>query len=185
MVTCATAISFVPLTSSKQCRPDPSTLQAPPYFRTHTHEDLYDLKKSPYAYAVGLEGLTYYEAISHDPDRFNMFNMTLTQMEKSVPILGMLPFESLKKEVEAEPEIPLIVDIGGGRGQALLAIQGQALGRFGAKMILQDRPDVLDSLTEEDIPGIEKMAYDFFTPQPVKSNSSKPPVHLALVLIVA
>jgi len=102
-----------------------------------------------------------------------MFNMTLTQMEKSVPILGMFPFDSLKDEVEAEPERSFIVDIGGGRGQALLAIQGQAPAGFGAKMILQDRPDVLDSLTEEDVPGIEKMAYDFFTPQPVKSISSR------------
>lgn len=143
----------------------------PEYFKTHSQEDLYDLKKSPYAYAIGLEGLTYYEAISHDPNRLSMFNMTMVQMEKTVPILGMFPFSSLKEEVTSESDRAFIVDIGGGIGHALLAIQKEAPGGFGAKMILQDRPDVIASLKEEDIPGIEPMVYDFFTPQPVKSTS--------------
>jgi hypothetical protein len=114
--------------------------------------------------------MTYYEAISHDADRFNMFNMTMTQMESQVPVLGMFPFGSLKDEVEADKERPFIVDIGGGRGHVLAAIQKEAPSGFGAKMILQDRPDVISSLKPEDIPGIEPMAYDFFTPQPIKSR---------------
>jgi len=36
-------------------------------------------------------------------------------------------------------------------------------------MILQDRAVVLDSTLQEAILGIEKMAYDFYTPQPIKS----------------
>jgi hypothetical protein len=147
-------------------------VKLPEYFRSHTHEDLFDLKKSPFAYALGLEGMTYYEAISHDPYRLNMFNKTMVQMESQVPVLGMYPFGSLRNEVEAEKERPFIVDIGGGRGQALLAIQKEAPAGFGARMILQDRPDVIGSLTPEDIPNIETMVYDFFTPQPIKSISS-------------
>jgi hypothetical protein len=142
-------------------------VKLPEYFRTHTHDDLFDLKKSPFAYALGLEGMTYYEAISHDPDRFNMFNMTMTQMESQVPVLGMYPFGSLRNEVEADKERPFIVDVGGGRGHALVAIQKEAPA--GARMILQDRPDVIGSLMPEDIPNIETMVYDFFTPQPIKS----------------
>lgn len=147
-------------------------VKLPEYFRTHSHEDLFDLKKSPFAYALGLEGMTYYDAISHDADRFNMFNMTMMQMESQVPVLGMFPFGSLKNEIEAEKDRPFIVDIGGGRGQSLVAIQKEAPAGFGAKMILQDRPEVISSLTPEDIPNIEPMAYDFFTPQPVKSTPS-------------
>ena len=81
----------------------------------------------------------------------------------------MYPFATLKDQVEAEKDRPFVVDIGGGRGQALIAIQKEAPAGFGAKMILQDRPDVLEGLTEDDIPNIEKMVYDFHTPQPVKS----------------
>lgn len=146
-------------------------VKLPDYFKSHTQEDLFDLQKSPFAWAFGLEGLTYYEAISHNPDRFNMFNMTMTQLEKQVPILGMFPFSSMKEEVEAELERPFIVDIGGNRGHCLVAIQSEAPKGFGAKMILQDREDVIASLKEEDIPNIETMVYNFFTPQPVKSTS--------------
>jgi hypothetical protein len=150
-------------------------LKLPQYFRTHTQEDLYDLKKSPFAYALGLEGLTYYEAISHDADRFNLFNITLSQMEDQHPFLGMFPWGSLQKQIEAEKDRPFVVDIGGGRGQSLLAIQKEAPAGFGAKLILQDRPDVIHSLRPEDIPNIETMVYDFFTPQPVKSTAMPSP----------
>lgn len=58
--------------------------------------------------------------------------------------------------MEAEKGRPFFVDIGG-RGQALLAIQNEVPAGFGAKMILQDRPDrpdVIASLTPEDTPNI-------------------------------
>ena len=156
----------------------------PEYFRTHQQEDLYDLKKSPYAWAVGLEGKDYYEAISSDPKKLHNFNFTMATSEAVTPILGMFPWASMKEQVEADPSRPFAVDIGGGRGQFLKAIQQEAPNGFGAKLILQDRPDVLASLTEDDIPGIEKMPYDFFTPQPVKSKflpSRSPSLRLLLL----
>jgi hypothetical protein len=61
----------------------------------------------------------------------------------------------------------LIVDIGGGRGQSLLQIKEKWPGLEG-KLILEERPMVLDSLP--DLPGIEKLPHDFFTEQPVKSE---------------
>lgn len=141
----------------------------PEYFHTHEQADLYDLKKSPYAWAVGLEGSTYYEALSTDAEKLRNFNFTMSSSEKVTPIIGMFPFSSLKEEVEADTSRPFAVDIGGGRGQLLLAIEKEeAPNGFGAKMILQDRPEVLDTLMDEDIPNIEKMPYDFFTPQPIK-----------------
>lgn len=152
----------------------------PEYFRTHTQEDLYDLKKSPYAWAVGMEGSTYYEAISASPKMLHCFNFTMATSEKITPILGMFPFSSMKEAVEADPSRPFAVDIGGGRGHFLLAIQREeAPNGFGAKMILQDRPDVLASLKPEDIPNIEAMPYDFFTPQPVKSKQ-RPVLYIPL-----
>ncbi|KAM0150369.1 hypothetical protein ACHAQE_008589 [Botrytis cinerea] len=147
----------------------PAYVKLPEYFQTHSKEDLYDLTKGPYAYGHGLEGKTYYEAISHTPERLHMFNTTMVSMERQSPITGMYPFATLKNEVEAEKERPFVVDIGGGRGQALVSIQKEAPKGFGAKMILQDRSDVLESLTEQEIPNIEKMVYDFHTPQPVKN----------------
>ena len=76
----------------------------------------------------------------------------------------------MKEKVQAEPDRPFIVDVGGGRGQVLNAIQQETPAGFGSAMVLQDRPDVLASLPQEEVPNITKMEYDFFTPQPVKSR---------------
>jgi hypothetical protein len=91
----------------------------------------------------------------------------------------MFPWESLKAQVEKEPERAFVVDVAGGRGQALLKLQEAIPGAYGGKLILQDLPIVIDTLKPEDIPNIEPMAYDMFTPQPVKSKScpSAVPAH--------
>jgi len=147
-------------------------LALPDYIKSHKPEDIFDLRKSPTAFHRGKEGMTYYEVISEDPVERAYWNATLQAMDKNMPILNMFPFASLKEQVEKEPDRPFIVDIGGGRGQALLAILGDIGSSYGSKLILQDLPDVIDSLKEEDIPGIEKMAYDVFSgPQPVKSKA--------------
>ena len=152
-------------------------LSFPQYFKTHRPEELIDLKKTPYSYAYNSEGLTFYETLASSPQTLNMFNKAMMQQEASLPTLGMFPFPSLRQEVEAEPERVFVVDIAGGRGQSLLLIQKETDNGFGtgAKMILQDRPHVLDTIPQELLPGIEKMPYDFYTEQPIKSNISFSP----------
>ncbi|KAM7223397.1 Sterigmatocystin 8-O-methyltransferase [Rhypophila decipiens] len=141
----------------------------PDYFASHAPNDILDLKKSPYAYSKGKEGLTYYECLDLEPEFRKIWNAVLQIMEKNMPITGMFPFESLKEQVEREPERAFIVDIAGGRGQALLKLQEEIPGLFGGKLILQDLPVVVDSLRDEELPGVEKMGYDIFTRQPVES----------------
>jgi hypothetical protein len=146
----------------------------PDYFKTHQPEDLYDLKKSPFCFSLGKEGKTYYEALEENVEQRNIWNACMQAIEKNMPISGMFPWTSLKENVEKEPERAFFVDVAGGRGQALLKLQEEVPGAFGGKLILQDLPVVINSLKPEDIPGIEPMVYDIFTPQPVKSESSLP-----------
>ncbi|KAE9379800.1 S-adenosyl-L-methionine-dependent methyltransferase [Stipitochalara longipes BDJ] len=144
-------------------------IELPEYFQKHQPEEVYDLKKSPFAFAFGKEGLTYYEILNEDIVKRNIWNKTLEQMEANMPILGMFPFATLKEQVEKEPERPFIVDVGGGKGQAMLAIETECPKFFGGKVILQDLPIVIDSLKSEDLPGIKPTAHDIFTPQPIKN----------------
>ncbi|KAK0636307.1 S-adenosyl-L-methionine-dependent methyltransferase [Bombardia bombarda] len=144
-------------------------LALPDYLKSHTPEDLFDDKKSPFAYAFGKEGSDYYEVLNEDIEKRNIWNGTMQAMEKNMPISGMFPFASLKEQVEREPERAFFVDVAGGRGQALLKLQEDIPGTFGGKLILQDLPIVIDSLKPEDVPNIETMKYDIFTPQPVKN----------------
>ncbi|KAK4121431.1 S-adenosyl-L-methionine-dependent methyltransferase [Parathielavia appendiculata] len=141
----------------------------PDYFKTHRPEDLYDLRKSPFCFSVGKEGKTYYEAIDEIPEHRGIWDQCLQIIEKNMPISGMFPWESLKENVEKEPERPFFVDVAGGRGQALLKLQEEIPGVYGGKLILQDLPIVIDSLKPEEIPNIEAIAYDIFTPQPIKN----------------
>ncbi|KAM3065321.1 hypothetical protein ACMFMG_004295 [Clarireedia jacksonii] len=127
-------------------------MKLPEYFKTHSRADLYDLNKSPYAYGYGLEGKTFDEVTSYPPERLRTFNASMVQMERSVTILGLFTFVSMKEEVKTEKDRPFIVDIRGGQGPALIAVQKEAPAGFGAKLILQDRPDVLDNLPDEEIP---------------------------------
>lgn len=143
----------------------------PDYFKTHAPEDIYDLKKSPFAFSIGKEGKTYYEALDEDEEKRPIWNACLQALEKSMPISGMFPWASLKEQVEKEPERPFFVDVAGGRGQAILKLQEEIPGTFGGKLILQDLPVVINTLRPEDVPGAELMAYDIFTPQPAKSES--------------
>ncbi|ELR03729.1 hypothetical protein GMDG_06362 [Pseudogymnoascus destructans 20631-21] len=130
----------------------------PEYLKTHAPEDLYDLKKSPCAFSVGKEGCSYYEVLNDDVEQRNMWNAAMQMSEKNMPVRGMFPFESLKEQVEKEPERAFVVDIGGGLPW-----------RVWGKMILQDLPIVIDSLKPEEIPNIEATVHDLFTPQPVKN----------------
>ncbi|CAK7238511.1 hypothetical protein SEUCBS140593_010762 [Sporothrix eucalyptigena] len=152
----------------------------PAYAACHAPADLFDLYKTPFAYAVGREGKTYYECYENEDDdeddaeeKRSLWNIGMQQLGNHIPVTGMFPFEALRESVRRQPDRPFVVDVGGGRGQALLAIQKHCQGdAFGGKLVLQDLPVVLASLSPEDLPGIEPMPYNIFTPQPVKGESS-------------
>lgn len=99
-------------------------------------------------------------------------------------IVSIYPFAALPQDLDrSDPERPFIVDVAGGRGQSLVAIRDEIeangkveLGRW----ILQEKKAVVDSIPDDAVPGIEKMAIDFFDPQPVKSELWTIQLHLRL-----
>jgi hypothetical protein len=152
----------------------PTIIKLPEYLATHTAEDIINPTRIPFSWANGVEGKTFYEALLDFPDRLRQFNVAMTTQEAALPVLGMYPFGTL--DADKDPERPFLVDVGGGRGQSLLQIK-QENPHIKRRMILQDRARVLDAIPADALPGIEKMEYDFYTPQPVKSMSR--PDHVA------
>lgn len=64
------------------------------------------------------------------------------------------------------PDTPVFVDVGGGIGQQCQALKARFPDMVG-RVILQDLgPPISMAVPVE---GVEKMVYDFWTPQPVKS----------------
>jgi len=62
----------------------------------------------------------------------------------------------------------LIVDVGGGPGQELIGFQ-RAYPDIPGRLVLQDLRITLDRIEKPPV-GVEKMEYDFFTPQPIKGK---------------
>lgn len=153
-----------------------STIQFPQWWRVsdylkcHTAADAKDATKIPFSWAMGKEGLTYYETLEEDPAISDAWHKGMVLIEATQPVCGMFPFSSLREEVEAEPERPFVVDVGGGRGNALVAIMGECGGSFGAKMVLQDMEAVLNGKDPVSVDGVDVMAHNFYNPQPVKST---------------
>ncbi len=63
----------------------------------------------------------------------------------------------------------LIVDVGGGKGDTLRDLR-LARPDLEGRMIVQDLPEVIAG--KEKTPGVEAMAHDFFTPQPIEGKIS-------------
>ncbi|TVY63370.1 O-methyltransferase hmp5 [Fusarium oxysporum f. sp. cubense] len=117
------------------------------YVKSHKPEGIFDLKKTPFAFSVGCEGKTYYEVYDLDPQKRTLWDIGMQKLGNHIPVIGMFPFEDLEDQVKKQPGSPFVIDVGGGR----------------------DLPIVLDSLTLDEIPGIEPMPYSIFTLQPVKN----------------
>jgi len=151
----------------------PVLWKTPEYLATHHSDSVLDPRQSPFSWANGKEGKTFYEALLDYPERLARFNKAMTTQEAALPVLGMFPFPSLATSIDkSDPERAFIVDVAGGRGQSLLQIKKE-MEASGAtnlgKIILQDRKPVLDAIPADELPGVEKIVIDFFTPQPIKN----------------
>ncbi|PMD66568.1 o-methyltransferas-like protein [Hyaloscypha bicolor E] len=150
----------------------PVAYKMPEYMATHESDSIFNPKQSPFSWGNDAEGTTFYEFLLSHPDRLKRFNVAMTTQEAALPVLGMFPFTSLL-ETDADPSRAFIVDVAGGRGQSLLQIKKEIETAGGemakGRVILQDRKPVLDAIPDEQLPGVEKMVIDFFTPQPVKN----------------
>lgn len=143
-----------------------ATTCLPDYFLEKGYHDVNDPGVNPYSWYNKKEGMSFYPLISTMPRRFKQFNVAMATQDVALPVLGMYPFGEELAQCQDLDTRPLLVDIGGGIGQSMLQIRGKWPDLKG-KMILQDRPHVLDEAKLPD--DMEKMAHDFFTEQPVKN----------------
>lgn len=105
------------------------------------------------------------------------------------PVLGMFPFAALRDAIVAadasSPEQQqqqqqslrprtaprtFVVDVGGGRGNALVDMLRECGGAVPGPMVLQDLPEVLEGRDPVRLEGVETMPYNFLDEQPVKST---------------
>ena len=108
-----------------------------------------------------------WEHVKLDPVYFADWNEAMNVQATATSFaISIFPFQAELSKLETSDETTLVVDVGGGLGHATRKIK-ELCGDVKGKLILQDRPEVLDDFKEE-LVGIEKMGHDFFTPNPVK-----------------
>ena len=84
--------------------------------------------------------------------------------------LDFYPLNQLAYGFSKAEDAVLLVDVGGGRGHEIQEINTRYPALPG-RMILQDLQGTIGQVRPE--PGMEVMAHDFFTPQPIRGE---PPI---------
>ncbi len=123
---------------------------------------------NPYTWSHGQDGKVVWEIMAQNPEKLKKFQMGLANMEKSVPIIGFYDFTQLN----TSDERPILVDVGGGAGQSIVAIldANPELATHPEKFVLQDlEGPIQHSKTDGRLPEpVVRMVHDFYTEQPVK-----------------
>lgn len=121
---------------------------------------------NPYTFYFQTGGVPIFEWMGRFPSRMKNFNMAMTTgSEQGMRSVTLFPWKEELIKCRTSPETPLVVDVGGGRGHAAQVIHDQLDGVPG-RVILQDRAVAIKEV-ENKLSNIEKMAHDFFQPQPV------------------
>ncbi|KAF4834412.1 O-methyltransferase [Colletotrichum tropicale] len=69
--------------------------------------------------------------------------------------------------LDSDPNLPLLVDVGGSIGQDLKPFM-EKYPETASRLYLQDLPSVIVDEEACQVKGVNKLAYDFFKPQPIK-----------------
>ncbi|PVH68469.1 O-methyltransferase [Cadophora sp. DSE1049] len=122
---------------------------------------------NPYTFAHHIGGKDMWDHMKTLPEREKTFNEAMAaQCRESSWIVGIFPFEKELSKIGTDDDTPLVVDIGGRIGHDMRQIK-KLCPSIKGRMILEDGPEIIAEVGDLP-PGIEKIGYCFFTPQPVK-----------------
>lgn len=145
---------------------------APEFFRQRGYSSPTDTKKGLVQLALKTEQTTFEHIISNPAllRDFNLFMGNAMGARKSW--LDWYPVQSQLLN-DADPQKPLLVDVGGGKGHDLIAFYKQFPNA--GRLVVEDLPAVLEPLGEFSA-VIEQVQHDFFSgDQPVKGANPSPP----------
>ena len=113
-----------------------------------------------------------FQWFSKNPEDLHYFNFWLTkQREGRASWLDFYPLEEkFLSGFSGGNDAVMFVDVGGATGHDIEAIKTRFPGLPG-KFILQDLPDTIKQARP--VPGVQAMAHDFFTEQPIKGQLSR------------
>ncbi|KAK1566271.1 S-adenosyl-L-methionine-dependent methyltransferase [Colletotrichum navitas] len=139
----------------------------PAHLAERGHKNPIDPNDTPVKELTGHESMwSYLKETPKAGETFNILQKFSTMKEPAW--MEMYPHEKLVDE--SDPNYPLLVDIGGGIGQDILRFY-TAYPELASRIYLEDLPEVIADANEKAIipNNVNKLEYNFFTPQPIKS----------------
>ncbi|KAK2752486.1 o-methyltransferase [Colletotrichum kahawae] len=121
--------------------------------------------QSGFQYAHGWDGdlWSYYQAHPKEEEEFSIIQQSIAAQQPAW--IDIYPADSL---LDTNPDTSLLVDIGGSTGHDILKFHGLYPDKA-SRLYLEDLGSVVE---KAELPsGVNKVAYDFFTPQPVQCMS--------------
>jgi hypothetical protein len=127
---------------------------------------------NPMTWGNGQVGKNPWEIISQDPEWMDAFDVSMRGQDEMMPVTGIYDFNELRTEGDGDRKV--MVDVGGGRGQAIMKVLEEFPELPKAGMVLQDRAPVIEAVEKAgELPvEVEKMVIDFMEEQPVKGLST-------------
>ena len=144
----------------------------PRFLKSTKYQNPTDYNHSAFQYGH-CTSLGFWEYLADDPERAKVFNngmQSLSTIGDGKTSAGSYPFDQELATKDISETDVAIVDVGGGRGQALMAIK-DTFPTLQGKFVLQDVPSVIGDAKAQGLPSfIEPVATSFFDPQPVKGK---------------
>jgi hypothetical protein len=145
----------------------------PKYFDQYgITEEPKDRLQTIVAFAEGRLGSTAWDIHHSSEERLRVFMLAMGVIEEQMPALPAYDLSWAVAEVAKSADRPLVVDVGGGRGQALKGIWKATPGIPSSRCVLEDLPEVVEAAKREDpaMADVQTVAVDFFKEQPVKGK---------------
>ncbi|KXH68502.1 O-methyltransferase [Colletotrichum salicis] len=146
----------------------PMFTHMPIFFQGTSYKNPRSARKTVFDSAHGWQGglFTYLEANPAQGEAFNTLQRTTTL--NRARWTSIFPSHTLLDSGSGDdPNSPLLVDIGGSVGQDLQAFY-ELHPETASRLYLEDLPSVIADNKTSALKGINKVAYDFYTPQPIK-----------------
>lgn len=149
------------------------------YIRLSEYFELYGRKEptgqthNPCIFAIGKPEATFWDIVNEDPERMRGLMQSMNTLEAQLPISGIYDLGWVAKYVQGEPERVVFVDVGGGKGQAIITISKEHPELPRESFVLQDLQDIIEGVrntTTAEKEDVGLIAIDFHKGQPINGQ---------------
>lgn len=144
-------------------------VKMPSYLKANGYITPSDPANGPFQFAFGTNKTAFEYWRDEAPALVTNFNTFMKGKRASRPSWSeWWPLESqIFEKTELDPHGVLLVDVGGNRGHDIQIFKDRFPNR--GRLVLEDLPAVIQDIKKLD-EDIERVEYDFFTPQPVRGE---------------